>query len=61
MLRLLPPPPVFSSAATHHGRLMEISREIKGLGSPASAAAKAESLLTESCGPIYRAQGSVWR
>src|SRR5581483_7666059 len=41
MLWLLPLPPPFSTAPTHHNRLMEISRRIKSL-SPTTSAARIE-------------------
>lgn len=50
MLWLLPLPPPFSTAPTHHRRLMEISQRIRGLKSPTSPAARADrqALLDET-------------
>jgi hypothetical protein len=50
MLWLLPLPPPFSTAPTHHGRLMVISDQIRGLPSAATSAARAqhESLIDET-------------
>src|SRR5262245_27471098 len=42
MLWLLPFPPPFSTAPTHHRRLMEISQRIRGLTSSTTSAARAE-------------------
>jgi hypothetical protein len=42
MLWLLPLPPPFSTAPTHHGRLMVISDQIRGLPSPTTSAARVQ-------------------